>query len=510
MRTRIRHVAFLLVLSLGALVAVAESEHREVIGKGTDWETQVHVRDTGIPGPTVMIIGGIHGNEPAGARAANQIRHWPLVQGRLVVIPRANVAGLGKNTRYLPDAPTEQRDLNRNFPGDKLADGTRGELAAALWMLVLKHEPDWLFDLHEGYEFNISHQPTKGRDKSVGSSIIYFKGKEMDTLARRMQTAANATVTDPKRKFSLLGRGTKRTGLVNAAVRHLKIRGMILETTYQHQRLSVRTKQHRAMMNVALRHLGMIDRDCVDVVTPEKPKAHLYIGIYDETGSSERGVSNVVSRLELNDQVTCARLRPEDIRSEVLSQFHAVVFSGGSGSKQAATIGDGGTKAVRDYVQNGGGYLGICAGAFLCSAHYSWSLDLVDTHVFTGSREIEGKGRKSMWYRGKTSKQKMQLTEAGQKLFADIPEHVVVSYHNGPIVSPKNLAGLEAYQVLAHFRSEQVLYPPQKGTMINTPAIVEGRFGKGRVIAISPHPEATKGLESIIDAAVKAIARDPQ
>jgi predicted deacylase/glutamine amidotransferase-like uncharacterized protein len=510
MITRIGRLGLFFAVTLCGLVADGETRQNEIIGKGTRWETPVYVRSSGIPGPTVMVIGGIHGNEPAGARAAGQIRHWPIVRGRLIVVPRANVEGLGENTRYLPNVPKEQRDLNRNFPGEQLEDGTRGELAAAIWLQILKHKPDWLFDLHEGYQFNSSHQPKEGRDKSVGSSIIYFKADEMDPLVRRMAAAANATVTDPDRMFSLLGRGPKKTGMVNAAIRHLKIKGMILETTYQYQRLSVRTKQHRAMMNVALRHVGIVDRDCVDVMAPEKPKAHLYIGIYDETGSSERGVSNVVGRLELNDKITCARLRPEDIRGDVLSQFHAVIFSGGSGSKQAATIGDGGTKAVRDYVQTGGGYLGICAGAFLCSAHYSWSLDLVDTHVFTGSREIEGKGRKSMWYRGKTSKQKMQLTEAGKKLFTDIPEHVVVSYHNGPIVSPKNLEGLDAYKVLAHFRSEQVLYPPQKGTMINTPAIVEGRFGKGRVIAISPHPEATKGLESIIDSAVKTIARDPQ
>ncbi|MGB0579440.1 MAG: BPL-N domain-containing protein [Limisphaerales bacterium] len=498
----------LFVLPLCGILTAGEAERRGFIGKGTDWETPVYFRDTGKPGPTVMIVGGVHGNEPAGARAANQIRHWPLVKGKLIAIPRANVAGLGENTRYLPGAPKEQRDLNRNFPGERLSDGTRGKLAGALWMQILKYKPDWLFDLHEGFQFNLSHQPKDGKAKSVGSSIIYFKGKEMDPLVRRMQAAANATASDPDRKFALIGRGPKQTGMVNAAIRHLKIKGMILETTYQYQRLAVRTRQHRAMMSVALRELGLIDRDCADVMTPGNRKGHLFIGLYDGSGSSEGGINNVAKVLERDSGITVARIDPRDVRSEVMSQFDAMVFSGGSGSKQAATIGKEAAKAVRAYVKDGGGYLGICAGAFLCSAQYSWSLDLVDTHVFTGSREIEGVGRKSMWYRGKTSKQKMQLTEAGKKLFADIPERVEVSYHNGPIVSPKNLPELPGYNVLAHFRSEQVLYPPQKGTMIDTPAIVEGQFGDGRVIAISPHPEATKGLETIIASAVKAIARD--
>ena len=101
----------------------------------------------------------------------------------------------------------------------------------------------------------------------------------------------------------------------------------------------------------------------------------------------------------------------------------------------------------------------------------------------------------------------MQLTEEGQKLFDNIPENVVVRYQNGPIVSPKKLSGLTPYTVLAWFRSEKVLYPPQKGTMIDTPAIVRGEFGKGQVISISPHPEATQGLKSMLAVAVKAVAR---
>ncbi|MGI9472015.1 MAG: hypothetical protein ACR2NZ_10805 [Rubripirellula sp.] len=113
---------------------------------------------------------------------------------------------------------------------------------------------------------------------------------------------------------------------------------------------------------------------------------------------------------------------------------------------------------------------------------------------------------KSMYYRGKTTTVKMQFTEHGRGIFADVPESCEVSYHNGPIVSPRNDPELSAYTPLAFFRSEQVLYPPQKGTMINTPAIVSGDFGHGKVISISPHCEATKGLESIVVTAAQAVA----
>jgi hypothetical protein len=42
--------------------------------------------------------------------------------------------------------------------------------------------------------------------------------------------------------------------------------------------------------------------------------------------------------------------------------------------------------------------------------------------------------------------------------------------------------------------------------MINTPAIVSGSFGKGRVISVSPHPEATESLHSIIENSIRWVA----
>ena len=478
-----------------------------LLGEGKPWETPYHIRDTGIEGPSVLVIGGMHGNEPAGAAAAEQIRHWPLARGKLITIPRANIRGLEEGSRYIPGAPEERRDLNRNFPGDSLEGGTRGEIAAAIWKLTLETKPDWIFDLHEGYEFNISHQPKRGKPKSVGSSLIYFSTPEMDDLAKQMQTAANATVTDPDRKFTLLNGGTKERGLINAAVRHLGVKGMILETTFKQQRLPIRTRQHRLMMNVALRHVGLIDQDCADFIAPAKSDEHIRVALFDGNGSSENGISNTSKALAAADDISVVRVGPADIRPEILSQFDAVIFSGGSGSKQAASISEGGSAAVRQFVEQGGGYLGICAGAFLCSSHYPWSLDLVDTHVLTGAVEVEGQGKKQMWYRGKWAPIKIELTDHGRRVFKGIPEMSVVRYHNGPIVSRKQTPELEDYRVLAWYRSETFRIPQQKGTMINTPAIVEGGFGEGRVMSISPHPEATQGLEPMIVHAVRTVVQ---
>lgn len=499
----------LFVLLVAGIARVSLAEVRaETLGQGKPWQTSYYINDSGVDGPTVLITGGIHGNEPAGARAAEQIRHWPIERGRLIVIPRVNRLALDASRRFIPDVESDQRDLNRNFPGPD-SDRPRGEIATALWKLVVELHPDWLFDLHEGYEFNISHEPQPGKDKSVGSSVIFRATQGVQPLVDRMLEAANRSVTDPDRRFVPLSRGPKATTLAAAAIDVLDARAMILETTFRQQRMPVRTRQHRAMMSVALQHLGMIADDCADILTPAARDGdhHTYVALYDDEGASENGVRNMTRLIDADSDMTLVHLGAADVRPEVLSQFDVVVFGGGSGSREAATIGTEGAEAVQSFVNGGGGYVGVCAGAYLCSAHYSWSLKLIDTHVFTGKREVEGQGARSMWYRGKSSTQTMQLTDAGRKLFKDIPEHVDVRYQNGPIVSPQNFSGLPAYTPLAYFRSEQVRYPPQEGTMIDTPAIVSGDYGEGRVISISPHPEATEGLESMFVTAVKEVAR---
>ena len=503
----------LIIVTLSTQDVVAEDKvnrtvQSAVLGAGEPWSTNYYIIDTGVDGPTVFITGGIHGNEPSGARSAQQIRHWPIVRGKMIVVPRVNTAALDSNLRRTPDVPADLGDVNRNFPSPGIADRPRGEIASALWELVVNQKPDWVFDLHEGFQFNISHKPKPGKDKSVGSSIIFNSKQDIGPLVKRMLAAANSSVSDPDRRFVSLGRGPKKTTLAAAAIDVLGAKAMILETTFQFQRLPVRTHQHRAMMNVALTQLGMLETSCSAIMTPsaDKRQGHTYVALYDDAGGSDNGVSNLTRVFDTATDITVSHLSAADIRPEVLAQFDVVVFGGGSGSKEAATIGKQGAEAVTQFVREGGGYVGVCAGAFLCSAHYPWSLNLVDTHVLTGKREVEGLGPKSMWYRGKSSSQKMQLTEEGQKLFADLPENVDVRYQNGPIVSPKKLSGLTPYTVLAWFRSEKVLYPPQKGTMIDTPAIVRGEFGKGQVISISPHPEATQGLESMLAVAVKAVA----
>ena len=488
-----------------ARVSGAESgsrtETRFEIASGTEYATEAFVIDSGGAGPTVLILGGMHGNEPAGAAAAAQIRHWPIVAGTLVVIPRANALALGAGTRRTPGRPSQESDLNRDFPQVETDEGYEarpiGFLAGELWRFVREIEPDWVFDLHEGFEFHRSHQPSEGKKRSVGSSVIYVGGEALDPLVDRMITAVDATIPDPEWRFSRLRSGPVNSGIARACISALGAQAMILETTYQYQPLSLRTRQHRIMVGQALLALGVVDRDCRDLLTSSGASQRLSVGVFDGagTGPSREALEAVLGR---DDRLDVLAIGPMDITPQGLQPFDAIVFPGGSGSKQARALGESGREVVRAYVRRGGGVLGVCAGAYLCSSHYDWSLDLVGSSVLTGVIDVPGVGRKPMWYRGEGTMVEGELTDRGRQLFPNVNPEFEVHYANGPIIAPKEDLALADYEVWAWYRSETGLWEAQKGTMIHTPAIVANRFGFGRVVSMGPHPEFSQELHSLI------------
>ena len=79
---------------------------------------------TGVaPGPLLLLVGGLHGNEPAGVTAARRVfealESSGLDSGRLVALA-GNLSALERGERYL------DRDLNRVWTDGEAPDGRAG------------------------------------------------------------------------------------------------------------------------------------------------------------------------------------------------------------------------------------------------------------------------------------------------------------------------------------------------------------------------------------------------
>lgn len=128
--------------------------------EGTGLETPVYVIEGPQSGPTGFVVGGMHGDELSGYRAAGLVAQWGVERGTVVVLPAANPPAIQRETR-----DGRHGDLNRTFP--PTADrGPTTRLAAGIWSVVQDYDPDYLLDLHS------SHGIWDSEDGGVGQAIF--------------------------------------------------------------------------------------------------------------------------------------------------------------------------------------------------------------------------------------------------------------------------------------------------------------------------------------------------
>ncbi len=217
------------------------------------------------------------------------------------------------------------------------------------------------------------------------------------------------------------------------------------------------------------------------------------VAIYDDNGAPDKGAANVQHCLAAaaSPHYQIQRVLGQDIRDGALDHFDVAVFPGGSGSGQAKSLQDAGRDKTQQFVAKGGGYLGICGGAYLGTSFYPWSLHILNAKVVD----------REHWNRGEGTV-KLLLTPLGEKFFDEEKDSVDCIYHQGPLLSPDDKPELPAYEPLATFGTEVALNGAPHGVMIGTTALARGSYQKGRVILISPHPERSAGLDGWVRRAV--------
>lgn len=211
------------------------------------------------------------------------------------------------------------------------------------------------------------------------------------------------------------------------------------------------------------------------------------------TGESREKVADALKDSAEVLRVTAAQIQSGELEAR---SIEVLIHPGGSGSGQGKALGEKGREAVRRFVGAGGGYLGFCAGAYLATNDYSWSLGLIDARVLD----------RKHWARGKGPVQ-VRLSSAGKSLLGveSEGEEISIFYAQGPLLARPEWSddAAPAYESLGIFASEIAKNGAPSGIMVGTTAIARAEFGKGRVFVFSPHPELTKGLESLVPRAVR-------
>lgn len=232
-----------IALWLSAETAAA-LEPRGYIGKDQPWETPYYVIQGEKNGPTVMVIGGTHGDETAGWRAAEQLLGAAIDCGKLVVIPQANRHAVRQNLRAVP----AEGNLNRAYPGKQ--DGNHTEkLAFGIMELIRAARPVIVLDLHESNGFY-----SEGKE-FIGQTIIPFVDERSVRLAQATVDRVNLRIAEGPERFAVLI-GPVQGSTAYAVGRYLEIAAFTVETTTK-MALDERIEHQILVVRMMLKAIGV-------------------------------------------------------------------------------------------------------------------------------------------------------------------------------------------------------------------------------------------------------------
>lgn len=173
--------------------------------------------------------------------------------------------------------------------------------------------------------------------------------------------------------------------------------------------------------------------------------------------------------------IPCRFIGAKDIRDGCLQDCALLIMPGGADLYFCEKLNGAGNQIIRNFVETGGSYLGICAGAYYACASLDWNHGEI-----SGERELG-------FYAGQCTGPVFEWLEKPDSLYngswlyaADIEGNrmqFVSQYNGGGVFSePKDE---DDTKVIAR-------YTTLKGA---PPAIISGTFGTGKYILSSPHIE---------------------
>lgn len=161
---RLLSAALLLLIIIFPGSAFSQKRSHSVFFEGTDYELHVYRISGELPGKTLLLIGGIQGDEPGGFLSVDQYADISLAKGNLIVVPRANFRSIVLKRRKINE------DMNRKFAEDRKIN-YETKIVSILKRLI--QESDCLLNLHDGSGFYSNSWEGPNRNPlRFGQSII--------------------------------------------------------------------------------------------------------------------------------------------------------------------------------------------------------------------------------------------------------------------------------------------------------------------------------------------------
>jgi glutamine amidotransferase-like uncharacterized protein len=444
-----RHVGFIGLIGWLLAVVSAEAQQRYALSEGL------------LRGPTVLVLGvdGISGE--CGRLAVRQIAGWPVRAGRLLLAPiSSGLQGVDQPGILTSD----KKVFDRSVPD--------------LRKLVSKYKPHWVIVLREDYDTQVEVPSSHGKTirtstagKALGQQIIRALHKTGD-LQWSLDSALEIRQSSPASTAIWM---TVTTSAIDPR---------------KDQRPARRIRQHRIAVHAALTQLNVVgDETSVDQLLPvriatAKKSGSIRVAIYDDEGSvssSGHGPLWILHSLLHHSDMRLELITRQEIDAGVLDAFDVLVIGGGTSSTQGRELGAQRREAIRQFLRSGGGYVGVCAGGFLACSERDVELQLIEAEHDGTS----GSGIVTL---------DISRTEKSQP----VGKHKT-KFSGGPIFHSLG----SSVEVWATYETDLRIDDKKTNRLKGTPAVIAVTYGKGRVVAFSPHCERPPGPQELFWEAIR-------
>jgi len=282
--------ASLLCMLVMPCAAGASSQH-QVFFQNTDFELHVYRICGDEAGKTLLIIGGIQGDEPGGYLAADLYVEMALRKGNLIVVPRANFCSIQRNVRGV------NGDMNRKFAKVDEHDRDR-QIIEKLKDLI--HESDCMLNLHDGSGFYAPTWVSAQRNpQRYGQSIIadceMFTSRRHNTvvnlgdMAQRVCRRVNSEIRNPEHLFAFNNHRTaapdtphveQRKSATYFAFKQLEIPAFGIETSKAISSAQQRVRYQTMVINAFMEELGIV-AESPSVALPDPHMKYLIVAVND-------------------------------------------------------------------------------------------------------------------------------------------------------------------------------------------------------------------------------------
>ena len=219
------------------------------------------------------------------------------------------------------------------------------------------------------------------------------------------------------------------------------------------------------------------------------------VALYLDNGCRGGGVIHLAQLLKSSPDVSCDFLNAADVQAGRLAGYDVLVMPGGSGYDRYPQLGEEGFEKIRKYIREGGCYYGICAGIALALN------DPKRLRLIPYTREkTPPRGGFSAAVKLNARAEELLGIPAGTRYFR---------YHDGPLPAKGEPVPDSEYEVLATFESEVMQKGRAASPMYGMPAIIYGRYGKGKVLVSVIHPEYYPSTHDVLGAGFKPLVGRP-